>query len=42
MNESELLEAPRAEPDFEAADELAEFAIEYADQLKALDRKAAA
>lgn len=37
----ELLEAPRAEPDFDAFDDMAAFAVAHADELAALDRAAA-
>lgn len=33
------LEPPVAEPDFEAADDMAEWAVEHAEELAALDRK---
>jgi len=37
MNHPEVMEAPRAEPDFEAQDEMAEWAVENAERLMAAD-----
>jgi len=39
MTTPEPLLPARAEPDFEAADEMAEWAVEHAAELAALDRK---
>lgn len=35
---NEPLEPPRAEPDFEAQDELSDWAVEHAEMLAGLDR----
>lgn len=37
MTTPEPLEFPRAEPDYEAADSLADWAVEHAEALEALD-----